>query len=66
MGLFLDAVCKGTDAVEAAQRFDRLRNTRNQLRYATTPIGRAQTDLAANTAASLLAYAHEVMDRSDS
>ena len=66
VGPFLEAVCKGTDAVEAAKRFDRLRNTRNQLRYAAAPIGRAQADLATTTAASLLAYAHEVMDRSDS
>lgn len=41
VGPFLEAVCKGTDAVEAAKRFDRLRNTRNQLRYAAAPIGRA-------------------------
>lgn len=66
VGLFLEAICIGTDAADAAKRFDRLRNTRNQLRYAAKPIGKAQSDLATTTAASLLVYAHEVLDLSDS
>lgn len=65
VGLFLEAVCKGTDAADAAKRFDGLRNTRNQLRYAATPIGKAQADLAARTAASLLSHAQEILSLSD-
>lgn len=33
VGLFLEAICRGTDAETAAQGCDILRNTRNQLRH---------------------------------
>ena len=66
VALFLEAVCTGTDAADAAKRVDGLRNTRNQLRYAASPIGRSQADLAATTASSLLSYALEVLGLPDS
>ena len=65
VGLFLEAVCTGTGAADAAKRFDGLRNTRNQLRYAASPIGQSQADLAAITASSLLSHALEVLGLSD-
>lgn len=50
VGLFLVAICRGTDAETAARGFDILRNTRNQLRYGAKQIGTAESGFAIETA----------------
>jgi hypothetical protein len=57
VGLFLVAICRGTDAETAARGFDILRNTRNQLRYGAKQIGTAESVFAIETATALLAHA---------
>jgi hypothetical protein len=57
VGLFLVAICRGTDAETAARGFDILRNTRNQLRYGAKQIGTAESVFAIETATALLAQA---------
>lgn len=54
VGLFLEAICRGTDAAEAARGFDILRNTRNQLRYGAKQIGSAESRFAIEIATALL------------
>lgn len=62
VGLFLEAICRGTDAETAAQGCDILRNTRNQLRYGAKQIGTAESSFAIKTATALLAQARKVID----
>lgn len=61
VGLFLVAMCLGTEQETAAERFDILRNTRNQLRYGAKAIGSAESDFAINVAAALLARARTAL-----
>lgn len=62
VGLFLEAICRGTDAETAAQGCDILRNTHNQLRYGAKQIGTAESSFAIKTATALLAQARKVID----
>lgn len=61
VGLFLEAICRGTDAAQAAQGFDILRNTRNQLRYSAKQIGAAESGFAIEIAKALLARARTAL-----
>ena len=54
VGLFLVAICLGTDQEKASEGFDILRNIRNQLRYGAKAIGSAESEFAINVATSLL------------
>jgi hypothetical protein len=57
LGRFLRAVLDEPPGDGAARRFDRLRRTRNQGRYAARPVGAADAALAQQTAIELLAAA---------
>lgn len=61
VGLFLVAICLGTDQEKASERFDILRNTRNQLRYSAKAIGSAESDFAIDVAVALLARARTAL-----
>lgn len=57
VGLFLVAICLGTDQESASESFDILRNTRNQLRYGAKPIGAPESEFAITVSYALLARA---------
>ncbi len=61
VGLFLVAICLGTAHETASERFDILRNTRNQLRYGAKAIGSAESDFAIDVAVALLARARSAL-----
>lgn len=61
VGLFVQAICQGTDAETAARGFDILRNTRNQLRYGAKQIGAAESGFAIDIATALSALARTAL-----
>ncbi len=54
VGRFLRAVLDNPPGQMEAGHFDRLRRSRNQLRYAARPIGESEAELATRTALGLL------------
>ena len=57
LGRFLRAVFDHPPGQRAAQRFEQLRRSRNQQRYAARPVGSADAQVATQAAAELLAAA---------
>ncbi len=53
LGRFLTATLDSPPGEKAAGHYDRLRRARNQQRYQAAPVGRAEADLASQTAEDL-------------
>lgn len=53
LGQFLKATLDSPPGDRAAGHYDRLRRARNQQRYHAAPVGRAEADLASQTAQEL-------------
>lgn len=53
LGRYLCAALDNPPADAAARRYDQLRRSRNQQRYQAVPVGRAEADLASQTAQDL-------------
>lgn len=60
IGRFLRAVLSSPPGQEEAQHFERLRRSRNQLRYSARPVGEGEAQLAVETATGLL---HAIVQR---